>query len=190
MLEDAGFDLEGWLVRKTSQKLGRKEGTAFVIGNGVAKPEGLLTATGVTEVNTGHASQLTPVGLIRLETALPEFYARNAVFLMKRATRGLIREMKDLQDRFIWDPGIRDAVPPTILGYPYVECIDMPVVGAGTFPIIFGDTRAAYTILDKGGISVTRDPFSVKPKVEFYTRKRVGGQVVLAEAMVKQKVSA
>ena len=53
-----------------------------------------------------------------------------------------------------------------------------------------GVIRAAYTILDKGGISVTRDPFSVKPKVEFYTRKRVGGQVVLAEAMVKQKVSA
>ncbi len=65
----------------------------------------------------------------------------------------------------------------------------MPAVAADAYPIIFGDVRQAYRIVDRQGVSVLRDPFSSKPKVEFYTTKRTGGQVVLAEAIRKQKVS-
>ena len=66
----------------------------------------------------------------------------------------------------------------------------MPAVAAGTFPILFGDFRACYTIVDRQGERLLRDPYSSKPFIEMYTTRRVGGQVVLAEAMRKQKVSA
>jgi len=41
----------------------------------------------------------------------------------------------------------------------------------------FGDFRTAYQIVDRIGIRVLRDPFTSKPFVKFYTRKRVGGGV-------------
>ena len=47
----------------------------------------------------------------------------------------------------------------------------------------FGDMRATYQIVDRMGIRTLRDPYSAKPHVEFYTTKRVGGDVVNFEAM-------
>jgi HK97 family phage major capsid protein len=40
-----------------------------------------------------------------------------------------------------------------------------------------------YTIVDRVGISTLRDPYPAKPFVQFYTRKRVGGDVTNFEAI-------
>jgi HK97 family phage major capsid protein len=82
-------------------------------------------------------------------------------------------------------------VPNTILGQPYVEVPDMPDVAANAFPIAFGDVRRAYTVVDRISLSVLRDPFTqaTNGNVRFIARRRVGGQVVLAEAIRKLKVS-
>ena len=45
------------------------------------------------------------------------------------------------------------------------------------------DMRETYTIVDRVGIRVLRDPYSSKPYVEFYTTKRVGGDVLNFDAM-------
>ena len=47
---------------------------------------------------------------------------------------------------------------------------------------IFGDIGAAYTIVDRRGIRILRDPYTAKPFVIFSTTKRVGGAVVNFEA--------
>jgi len=52
----------------------------------------------------------------------------------------------------------------------------LPGVGAGSF-------AEAYQIVDRIGIRTLRDPYSNKPYVEFYTTKRVGGDVVNFEAI-------
>jgi HK97 family phage major capsid protein len=66
----------------------------------------------------------------------------------------------------------------------------METVGAGALAVAFGNFKQAYTIVDRLGISTLRDPYSAKPFVEFYTRKRVGGDVTNFEAIKIQKVSA
>jgi HK97 family phage major capsid protein len=190
MLDDVAFDVEGWISRKVQQRFGKREGTAFVSGNGVTQPEGLLTNADIVAVNSGDANLLTPDGVISLYYELPEPYAVNATWLMRRGTVKSIRLFKDQNDQYLWQPAMSDKTPSTILGQPYREAIDMPAIAAGNFPIIFGDFKAGYVIVDRQGIRVLRDPYSAKPFVEFYTTRRVGGQVVLAEAFVKQKVSA
>ena len=67
----------------------------------------------------------------------------------------------------------------------------MPDVAADAFPIMFGDVRRAYTIVDRVNLSILRDPFTqaTNGNVRFIARRRVGGQVVLAEAIRKLKVS-
>ena len=68
----------------------------------------------------------------------------------------------------------------------------MPNVGAGTFPIAFGDFSRGYMIVDRIAMAVLRDPFTqaTSGNVRYIARRRVGGQVIQAEAVVKQKVSA
>ena len=67
----------------------------------------------------------------------------------------------------------------------------MPDEGAGIFAVAFGDVRRAYTIVDRVQMSVLRDPYTQQTtgKVRFHARRRVGGQVVLADALRKLKCS-
>jgi HK97 family phage major capsid protein len=56
--------------------------------------------------------------------------------------------------------------------------------------IAFADWAEAYLIVDRQGVTVQRDPYTKKPFVEFYTRKRVGGDVVNYQAIKLGKISA
>jgi HK97 family phage major capsid protein len=60
---------------------------------------------------------------------------------------------------------------------------DMPAIGSGTTPIAYGNLQETYTIVDRLAIRVLRDPYSNKPYVEFYTTKRVGGDVTNFESL-------
>ena len=95
------------------------------------------------------------------------------------------------QNNYIWQPDLANGVPNTILGQAYLEVPDMPDVAAGAVPIVFGDLRRAYTIVDRISLSILRDPFTqaTSGNIRFIARRRVGGQVVLAEAIRKLKVS-
>jgi HK97 family phage major capsid protein len=129
--------------------------------------------------------------MLTLKHAVKSAYARNATWIMNRTTLGSIRKLKDAENRYIWMPGIQNAAPNTIDGDPYVEMPDMPSEGAGLFPIVYGDFRRAYTWVDRISMEMLRDPFTqaTSGNVRFIMRKRVAGQVVLAEAIRKLKCS-
>jgi HK97 family phage major capsid protein len=198
LLEDAGIDVEAWLERKVAEKFARMRALAFISGNGIKKPRGILTypagSNGVRgtimQVPTGNATLLTPDGLVTLTFSLKDKYLANATWLMKRGSVGAVMLFKDNQGQYIWRPGLEAGKPSILLGYNIRRADDMPSVGAGALPIAFGDFRAGYTIVDRLGIRTLRDPYSSKPFVEFYTRQRVGGDVVDFEAYALQVVSA
>lgn len=191
MLEDSAFGLEQEIREETSEQFGVAEGLAFVSGNGVGKPQGLLTNPDVGETNSGSASALTANGLIDLWTSLKSAYAARATWLLNRNSIGAIRKLTDGNDQYLWQPGLVGSVPSAILNSPYVEVTDMPNEGADTYPVLYGDFMRGYLIVDRIAISMQRDPFTraTNGEVRFTARKRVGGQVILAEAIKKQKCS-
>lgn len=202
MLQDAGFNIEAWLQEKVSDYLGRMENTAFFSGNGVGKPRGLLTysawaSAGVYErskleqVNSGATSALAADGLIDLQAALKEVYQARASFLMKRATYGKVKKLKGADQYFFGETVLKDGVAvPLLLGKPVIFCDDMEAVTANSLSIAYGDFSVGYTIVDKLGLTVLRDPFTSKGNVIFYTSKRVGGDVTNFDAIKIQKVAA
>lgn len=131
--------------------------------------------------------------LIALFYELKEAYLNNATWACSRSTLREIRTMKDGLGNYLWAPGIRDnARPATILDRPYITCADLPSVAANQYPVLFGDFRRAYLIVDRIELEVLVDPYTSKKTgmTEFSARKRVGGQVVLADALKKLKVKA
>ncbi|MBX4884034.1 phage major capsid protein [Rhizobium bangladeshense] len=197
LLEDAGIDIEAWLERKVAEKFARMRALAFISGNGIKKPRGILTypagSAGVrgtiAQVASGNATALTPDGLVTLTFSLKDKYLANANWLMKRGTVAAVMLFKDNQGQYIWRPGLEAGKPSMLLGYSIRRADDMPSVGAGALPVAFGDFRAGYTVVDRLGIRTLRDPYSSKPFVEFYSRQRVGGDVVDFEAFALQVVS-
>ena len=172
----------------------KAEGTAFVSGNAVGKPEGILTNTSVSSVNSGNGTALTADGLLTLVHSIKSEYSRNGTFVFNRGTLAAIRKLKDTAGQYVFQAGmmLTGGVTNTILGFPYIEATDMPDVGSGTKPVAFGDFNRAYMIIDRIQMAVLRDPFTqaTTGNVRYIARRRVGGQVVQAEAIVKQNISA
>jgi HK97 family phage major capsid protein len=192
MLEDAAFDMESELRMEASEQFAVAEGTAIISGSGVGKPQGVLTHASVTSVNSGHATAITADGLLGLFYGIKTAYARNATWGMSRSTIAAIRKLKDGDGNYLWMPGLATGVPNSINGAPYVEMVDMPTIGAGTYPVVFGDWRRAYTLVDRISMEFLRDPYTqaTSGNVRFIFRRRQGGQVVLAEAINKLYISA
>lgn len=190
-LDDPAIDLAKWTNERLSKRFGVLFGTAYCTGDSDGKPEGIaVNSTAQTNsVVSGHASALTGDGLVDLYIDLPDEYARNGVWVFRRATLGEIWKLKDGQGNWLFAPG-NTAGPPTVLQKEYREFPDMPAVGANTYPIGFGDWKRAYTIVRRQEFRQLRDPYTQWPLVSFKTTARRGGAVVLDEAYRLQKVAA
>jgi HK97 family phage major capsid protein len=185
MLEDSAFDMQAEISTESSEQFAVAEGAAFVSGNAVGKPEGFMTNTSVATTVSGSALVVTADGMLTLKHAIKSAYAANATWAMNRTTLGSVRKLKDGQGNYLWMPGIALGKPNTLDGDPYVEVPDMPLEGAGLKPIAYGDFRRAYLWIDRIQMEMLRDPYTqaTAGNVRFVMRKRVGGQVVLAEAI-------
>jgi HK97 family phage major capsid protein len=202
ILDDAAIDLEAWLAGEVQTEFSKQEGGAFVAGDGTNKPFGILTyVTGganavkhpfgaITTVNSGAAAAITSDSIIDIIYDLPSAFTGNARFAMNRKTQGAVRKLKDGQGNYLWQPSFVAGQPATVAGFPVTEVPDMPDVAANAVPILFGDFKRTYLILDRIGVRVLRDPYTNKPYVSFYTTKRVGGGVQNPEPMRAMVVAA
>lgn len=195
ILDDAEIDLETWLPDEIQTEFSRQEGIAFVAGDGVNKPFGILphVAGGaqaarhpwgaIEALTSGAAAAFTTDKIIDTVYKLPAVYTPNAKFFLNRTSLGAIRKLKDGQGNYIWQPTFVAGQPSTLAGYPVVDMPDMPNIGAGNIAALFGDMRETYLVVDRIGFRVLRDPYTNKPYVCFYCTKRVGGGVKNPDAM-------
>ncbi len=202
ILDDAGFDIGGWLEGKIGARFGTVESSAYALGDGVNKPRGFLTydtdvAADFTRtwgkfqhVISGGATTITADALVRLSLTLRTPYRPNATWLMARETAVQIRHLKDTTGAYIWQPGLLDGSPDRLLGFPVQYDDSMPAVGAGSLSVALADWKQAYQIVDRHGIRVIRDNLTAKPYTIFYSYKRTGGDVVDFNALKFLKTAA
>lgn len=192
LLEDSVFDLEAEMNTEFAEQFAKAEGESFITGNGSNKPTGLMNGTTVGHQATGAASAaITTDNLMDMVHGLKSEYARTATMMMNRTTLGIIRKLKDTAGQYIFQTGFsgQSGLPNTILGHPYVEAADVADAASGARSVIFGDFRRGYMIVDRVALAVLRDPFSqaATGNVRYIARRRVGGEVVLAEALTSLK---
>jgi HK97 family phage major capsid protein len=206
MLDDVQFDVEAWLAGEIATEFARAEGAAFVNGNGTNRPQGFLTYTTTNEVDSVRAwgsLQYVASGaagafaasnpqdkLVDLVQALRSPYRQGAVFAMNSSTLASIRKFKTSDGAFLWQPALSEGRADTLLGYPVIECEDMPDVAANSLSIAFGNFKAGYLIAERSETQIVRDPYTNKPYVNFYAVKRIGGGVVNSEAIKLMKFAA
>lgn len=204
MLEDTMLDVAAWLAEEVGIEFSEQEGEAFILGDGVNKPRGILAYATVVNssyawgkvgfVASGAAGAFAATDpsdkLIDLVHSLKSGYRANAAWLMNDLTLAGIRKLQDSNGNYLWRPGLAEGVPDTLLGKRVEIDDNMPDIAADSFSIAFGDFRRAYIITDRRGSRVLRDDLTDKPNVKFYTTKRVGGGVQNFEALKLMKFSA
>ena len=201
LLDDSYVDIGQWLANEVVIEFAEQEGDAFINGNGVEKPKGIAAYSMVANasyawgkvgyITSGHATLLNNMDkLIDLQHAIKPVYRNGATFLMNDATMGVIRKFKDGDGNYIWRPGLLENAPDTLLGKPIAIDDNVDDIGGGKYPVFYANFGRAYLIIDRIGTRVLRDPYTQKPYVLFYTTKRVGGGIVMYEAIKCLKISA
>lgn len=209
LLDDSYINIGEWITDKIGDKFASSEGAAYVGGDGVKKPRGLLTYPTSLEkdsvrdwwtmqhINTGAAgafkaasTTVSPAdALYDVVYSLRAPYRANARWLMNLSTAGVVRKLKDSEGRFIWADA-REGQPATLCGFPVELDEEMPDIAADSLSIAFGDFRQAYIIIDRPGLRMMRDPYTAKPHVLFYAYRRVGGGLQNGEAVKLLRFSA
>lgn len=198
-LLDMGRSPEERLAKKIGAKFARLENTGFFSGATPKRPRGFLTYTAGTpgataetwnrieQIATGASGAFAAskpwIKLLDTVHALKGPYHARAVWLTSRLTLALMRKLEDGQGNLLWQTDFAKGVNGTFLGYPVEIAADMPALGANSLSLAFGDFKAGYTIVDGAGIRTLVDPYTNKPKVHFYSTKRVGGDVSNFEAI-------
>ncbi|AGT09262.1 phage major capsid protein [Paracoccus aminophilus] len=194
MLEDSA-NVEAEIRLALAEDFGKKEAVAFVNGGAGAtaavQPQGFMTATGIAEVNNGHATNLSADALIRQFYAMPATYRNRATWVMNGTTLAVIRTLKDGNGNYLWQPSYQAGQPETILGRPVVEALDMPNIASGATPIMLGDFKAGYRIYDRVELDVLPDLLTQRTKglARFHARRRVGAGVIRADVFSKLKMA-
>ena len=186
LLSDSIFDIEGYVSDQFGKRIGDKEEDAFLTGNGVSKPIGILNTTGGAEVGvtTAGAAAITGDELIDLVYSLRAPYRKSAVFVLNDTTVKLLRKLKDGDGQYLWRPGITENAPDTILGHRIVTSEFMPSVAAGNKSIAFGDF-SYYWIADRQGRTFKRlnELYATTGQVGFLASQRLDGKLILPEAI-------
>lgn len=205
MLDDVQFDVEAWLAGEIAAEFAKAEGSAFVNGTGINRPKGFLQAPTAVTSDAQRAFgtlQYVPTGtlgafsanpqdkLVELVHALRAPYRQGAVWVMNSATLAAIRKFKTTDGAFIWQAGLTQGQPDTLLGYPVIEAEDMPDIAGNSLSIAFGNFKSGYLIAERTETRILRDPYSNKPFVQFYATKRLGGCVSNSESIKLLKFSA
>ena len=189
LLSDSEADLEGIVAECIAETLALDEDAVFINGNGVGRALGIMsTMSGlsITEVNSGHASQLTYEGLIDLWTNIPSQYRGNMRYLMNSLTFGAILKMKGSDGHPLFP---QNTMPGTLWNKPIAFSEFMADIAADANPILAGDFRY-YGIADRQELRVQRLVERYAPNVGILPTARVGGQLMRTPAFRKLKIAA
>lgn len=198
LIADAAVNVESWVAGKLGDRFARLEGSAVVAGDGVKKPRGFMSYNSATTADasrtwgtlqrrgTGASGAIgtNPFDvLIDLSADLKPAYRANARWVATRATFAQYRKVRASDGQYLWQPPVQAGMPATMLGYPVTEAEDMPALEASVDFLAFGDFREAYTLVERQGITILRDPYTAKGYVKFYATRRIGGGVVNFDAI-------
>lgn len=192
LMQDSAFDLEAYVANEFAQRIGVAQNSAFVTGNGVGKPTGILQglAIGVTGA-TGQTTTITGDNVFDLYHSLLVPYRRNAKWVGSDGIIKALRKVKETTGQYLWAPGLTVGEPDTLLGRPIYADPDFPAPAANAVPLVFGDF-SFYWIRDVRGIAFQRlnELYAANGQVGFRTYSRSDAMMTRPEAIVGYSNSA
>ena len=178
LLYDNAFNLESYIIDMFGKALANAEEDAFLNGSGVGQPLGLFAETGGGTAAITTAS-LTADDVIKLVYALKRPYRKNAKFIMNDQTIASIRQLKDNNGAYMWQPSLVAGEPDKLLGY---DVYTSPFCPAEK--VAFGD-YSYYNIGDRGTRSFKQltELFAGNGMIGYVAKERVDGKLILPEAV-------
>lgn len=199
LLRAGALDVESIVKDRLAYKFAITQEKAFLTGDGVQKPLGLFIASagnGIStarDIQTGLATGFTADGMINAKYFLKPNYWPNARWIFHRFGIQRIRQLKDTNGQYLWNPGgigqasIETGAPDLILGLPYAVSEYAPsTFTTGLYVGILGDF-SFYWIVDALTMQLQRlvELYAVSNQTGYIARAELDGAPVLEEPFVR-----
>ena len=186
LLTDSGIDIVSYLAGSLGKSIGIKANNLLTVGTGTVQANGVVSASslGVTG-GTAVSGAFTADNLIDLAHSVDSDYVRQgAGFMMKRASLGALRKLKDGQGQYLYVPAASVGTPDAFAGFPVYENPDMATIATGEKSVLFGHF-GSYHVRQVGGIEVARsdDAYFNTDEVGFRVTLRMWGDLGQSEAV-------
>jgi HK97 family phage major capsid protein len=180
MVQDALFDVAGFVGRRLGFQLGRVTNKGYAMGTGTEQPEGLIAKSTVGLAGVSKTAGPTGDNLIDLSHSVIRPYRANASWLMADQTLAIVRKLKDKNEQYLWQPSIQLGEPDRILGYPVYSDPDIEPIGSKKVVVGFGDVKRAYFIRDCLGVTirVLIERYADKGQVAWRGVLRTDGRII------------
>ena len=206
LLRQASIDPEAVVMDRLAYRFARVEENTFLNGTGQNQPLGIFTASanGIStarDTATGTANTLKGDDLIATKYALKAAYWPKARWFMHRLVMQQIRQLKDTQGQYLWQPGLGGYVaqgtalvgaqPDLVLGQPVLMSEMAPsTIATGDYIAVLGD-YSYYWIADALQMQIQRlvELYARSNQTGFIGRKETDGMPTLEEAFSRLKVS-
>lgn len=206
-LDDIFFDVGNWITETVAEAFAILEGQAVISGNGTNKPTGMTntapvsTADDASPLRDEDAYQFVPIQspasplVLNFDTLIHAVYTLNsryrmgANWVMNSLTTSTVRQLKDSNNQYLWQPNNQAGQPATLLGFPVRTWEDMADIADNALPIAFGNFRRAYVLANRVGLRMTQENVTNPGYVRFYIRRREGGIVLNNDAVKFIKIS-
>lgn len=180
LLQDSAIDLGSFLADKFGERIGRIQNTHFTTGAGASQPTGIvnMAAAGVSGASQ---TAVSADELINLQHSVDIAYrSRPGVrFMFHDQTLRDIRKLKDGNGQYLWQPGLGQGIPNTLLNTPYTVNNDMATMATGAKSILFGDL-SKYIIRQVSGFTMLRltERYADYMQVGFFGYSRADGMLI------------
>jgi HK97 family phage major capsid protein len=187
LLDDNAVELDSYLAEEFGRSIGALVNTALTVGSGSGEPWGFVPQVGAGTTftfPTGSVTDYTADGIIDVFYKLKPQYRPRATWVMSDAAAQVVRKLKDLNDRYLWQDGLAAGEPATLLGRPVVLNPDMAVPAANAKSLAFGDF-SFYFAVRRPSISLMRlnERYRDSGLIGFIANVRVGADLVQPEAI-------
>ena len=187
-LQDTAFDVEFYLTNEFARSFGKKEEWAFINGDGVNQPYGILHPTNGAEicVTASAVDSISFDEIIKLFFNLESEYRNRAVWVMNDETALALRKLKDASGNYLWR-----NTDDTILSKPVLISNFMPSPVSGNKAIAFGDF-SYYWIVERQNLSIRpiKEKYYVTDQIAYIGFEFLDGCLIRPEAIKLLQMSA
>lgn len=192
LINNSQFNIVDFVVENMAQEISRwLEGELI---HGTSSPAQKITGAipGITlSVTAADDEAVTADELIALQESIPDVYQANACWIMSRATRTAIRQLKDGEYRYILNQDATTKWGYSLFGKPVYVSENMDNMAASKTAILYGDfSGLAVKLTEAMEIQVLREKFATQHAVGVVAWLEADAKVENAQKLAKLVMAA
>lgn len=187
LMNNSQFNIVDFVITNMAETIARwVEGECI---HGTSSPSQKVTGViaGITQyITAAGKTAVTADELIALQEAIPDVYQNGACWIMSRATRTAIRQLKDGEGRFILNPDATSKWGYTLFGKPVYVSENMENMAASKPAILYGDfSGLAVKLTEALEIQVLREKYATQHAVGVVAWMEFDAKVENAQKLAK-----